>query len=64
MSRMRGENCRPLRELNRSGRTTVPDDATAEAATSFVPTRWRGYLESTRGQCIAAQGQCHPHDPA
>ncbi len=39
-----------LRELNRSGRTTVPGDATTEAATSFVPTRWRGYLESTRGQ--------------
>jgi hypothetical protein len=39
-----------LRGLNRSGRTTVPVDATAEAATSFVPTRWRGYLESTRGQ--------------
>ena len=39
-----------LRGLNRSGRATVPVDATAEAATSFVPTRWRGYLESTRGQ--------------
>lgn len=43
-----------LRGLNSSGRTTVPDDATTEAATSFVPTRWRGHLESTRGQGRAA----------
>jgi hypothetical protein len=39
-----------LRELNAAGRTTVPAEATTAEATSFVPTRWRGYLDSTRGQ--------------
>jgi TnpA family transposase len=39
-----------LRELNAAGRTTVPDEAATEAATSFVPARWRGYLDQTRGQ--------------
>ena len=39
-----------LRELNGSGRTSVPDSATSEAATSFVPARWRGYLDQTVGQ--------------
>jgi hypothetical protein len=39
-----------LRELNAAGRTTVPDEASADGATSFVPTRWRGYLKQTRGQ--------------
>lgn len=37
-----------LRQLNSSGRTTVPDEATGAVATSFVPTRWRGYLDTTR----------------
>jgi TnpA family transposase len=39
-----------LRQLNGSGRTSVPDTATSEAATSFVPARWRGYLDQTVGQ--------------
>jgi TnpA family transposase len=39
-----------LRELNTAGRTVVPDNATTAAATSFVPTRWRGYLDAARGQ--------------
>ena len=39
-----------LRELNAAGRTSVPEQATTPAATSFVPTRWRGYLDTTRGQ--------------
>jgi hypothetical protein len=39
-----------LRELNAAGRTVVPDNATTGAATSFVPTRWRGYLDAARGQ--------------
>src|SRR6478609_5163046 len=39
-----------LRQLNATGRTIVPDEATTEGATSFVPARWRGYLESTHGQ--------------
>ncbi|WP_006243345.1 Tn3 family transposase [Mycolicibacterium tusciae] len=39
-----------LRELNAAGRTAVPEQATMPAATSFVPTRWRGYLDTTRGQ--------------
>lgn len=39
-----------LRELNSAGRTTVPQQATTPAATSFVPARWRGYLDATRGQ--------------
>lgn len=39
-----------LRELNAAGRTTVPEQATTAAATSFVPARWRGYLDTTRGQ--------------
>jgi len=38
-----------LRELNASGRTAVPDTAATPAATVFVPARWRGYLEATRG---------------
>ena len=33
-----------------AGRTTVPEQATAPAATSFVPAGWRGYLDTTRGQ--------------
>ncbi|MGO9733665.1 DUF4158 domain-containing protein, partial [Mycobacterium sp.] len=39
-----------LRELNSTGRTAVPDHAITEAATSFVPARWRGYLDTSRGQ--------------
>ena len=39
-----------LRELNAAGRTSVPEQATTPAATSFVPARWRGYLDATRGQ--------------
>src|SRR6478672_8694048 len=39
-----------LCQLNATGRTIVPDEATTEGATSFVPARWRGYLESTHGQ--------------
>lgn len=39
-----------LRELNAAGRATVPDEATTAEATGFVPARWRGYLDSTRGQ--------------
>ena len=39
-----------LRELNAAGRTSVPEQATTPAATLFVPTRWRGYLDTTRGQ--------------
>ena len=39
-----------LRELNAAGRTTVPEQATTQEATSFVPARWRGYLDQTRGQ--------------
>ena len=38
-----------LRELNAAGRTSVPEQATTPAATSFVPARWRGYLDTTRG---------------
>lgn len=37
-----------LRQLNSSGRTTVPEQATSAAATSYVPTRWRGYLDTAR----------------
>jgi hypothetical protein len=37
-----------LRDLNAAGRTTVPDEATTEAATSLVPALWRGYLDATR----------------
>ncbi|MGH3419052.1 MAG: Tn3 family transposase, partial [Streptosporangiaceae bacterium] len=39
-----------LRQLNSSSRTTVPDEATSAEATSFVPARWRGYLDTARGQ--------------
>ena len=39
-----------LRGLNAAGRTTVPDEATTAGATVFVPARWRGYLDATRGQ--------------
>jgi hypothetical protein len=39
-----------FRELNAAGRTMVPEQATTAAATSFVPARWRGYLDTTRGQ--------------
>ena len=39
-----------LRELNTTGRTTVPQQATTPGATSFVPARWRSYLDTTRGQ--------------
>ena len=39
-----------LRELNAAARTAVPDEATTAAATVFVPARWRGYLDATRGQ--------------
>ncbi len=39
-----------LRELNTAGRTSVPERATTDAATSFVPARWRGYLEASHGQ--------------
>ena len=39
-----------LRELNTTGRTTVPQQARTPAATSFVPARWRSYLDTTRGQ--------------
>jgi hypothetical protein len=47
-----------LRELNSSGRTIVPDEAITESATLFVPARWRGYLESTRGQ---GRGAAYQH---
>jgi len=46
-----------LRELNGSGRTSVPDTATSQAATSFVPARWRGHLEQTVGQ---GRGAAYP----
>ncbi len=39
-----------LRGLNAAGRTTVPDEATTPGATVFLPARWRGYLDATRGQ--------------
>jgi len=39
-----------LRALNAAGRTTVPEQATTAAAISFVPARWRGYLDTSRGQ--------------
>ncbi|WP_236054764.1 DUF4158 domain-containing protein [Mycobacterium sp. SM1] len=39
-----------LRGLNTAARTAVPDKATTAAATVFVPTRWRGYLDTARGQ--------------
>jgi Domain of unknown function (DUF4158) len=39
-----------LRQLNAAARTAVPDEATTAEATVFVPTRWRGYLDATRGQ--------------
>jgi hypothetical protein len=39
-----------LPELNAAGRTTVPEEATSAAGTVFVPARWRGYLDATRGQ--------------
>jgi hypothetical protein len=39
-----------FRELNAAGRTMVPEQATTAAATSFVAARWRGYLDTTRGQ--------------
>lgn len=39
-----------LRELNTTGRTTVPQQATTPGATSFVPARWRSYLDTTRCQ--------------
>jgi len=38
-----------LRELNAAGRTTVPEQATTQEATAFLPTRWRGYLDQTHG---------------
>ena len=38
-----------LRELNTTGRTTVPQQATTPAATSFVPARWRSYLDTDPG---------------
>lgn len=47
-----------LRELNRTGRAAVPDPATTASATSFVPARWRGYLDATRGQ---AHGGAYRH---
>lgn len=39
-----------LRDLNTGGRTVVPDNAMTAEATVFVPTRWRGYLDATRGK--------------
>ena len=39
-----------LRELNRSGRINVPDDAATAEATTFVPARWRRYLDHARDQ--------------
>ena len=39
-----------LRDLNAAGRTTVPEDAAGTDATVFVPTRWRSYLDTARGQ--------------
>jgi hypothetical protein len=39
-----------LRGLNAAARTAVPDEATTAAATLFVPARWRGYLDTARGQ--------------
>jgi len=39
-----------LRELNRTGRINVPDEAATAEATTFVPVRWRGYLEHAREQ--------------
>ena len=47
-----------LRELNRTGREMFPDPATTASATSFVPARWRGYLDATRGQ---AHGGAYRH---
>ena len=47
-----------LRELNAAGRTAVPEQAATEGATAFVPARWRGYLEQTRGQ---GRGAAHRH---
>jgi hypothetical protein len=37
------------RELNSAGPTAVPMQATTTVATPFVPARWRGYLDTTRG---------------
>src|SRR3984893_5620974 len=39
-----------LRDLNAAGRTTVPEDAARTDAMVFVPTRWRSYLDTARGQ--------------
>ena len=39
-----------LRELNRTGRINVPDHATAAEATTFVPARWRSYLDHAQDQ--------------
>jgi hypothetical protein len=47
-----------LRELNAAGRTSVPEPAATDQATSFVPARWRSYLETTRGQ---GRGAAHRH---
>ena len=47
-----------LRDLNAAGRTVVPDHATTPTATVFVPARWRGYLDATRGQ---ARGAAYRH---
>ncbi|MGH3450023.1 MAG: DUF4158 domain-containing protein [Haloechinothrix sp.] len=47
-----------LRDLNRTGRINVPDEAATAEATTFVPVRWRGYLEHARGQ---GRGALHRH---
>ena len=47
-----------LRELNRSGRTNVPEPATTEGATSFVPARWQGYLQQSQS---AGRGAAYRH---
>ena len=39
-----------LRELNRTGRINVPDHATTADATTFVPARWRSYLDHAQDQ--------------
>jgi len=38
-----------LRELNAAARTSVPEQATTQEATAFVPARWRGYLDQAHG---------------
>lgn len=43
-----------LRELNLTGRRRVPEDAHE----AFIPTRWRGYLDASRGQ---GHGGRHRH---